>query len=598
MSIASLEKVTLFGLAGEKLELLQALQGLGCLHLIPLRPTPTEVDGAALPDARDARKALRFLTDVTDPRRQVRRDPAFDVQAFVTEVMELKQRLRDLEDRRDFLRARIAAVEPWGDLDFPPLEALAGQRLWFYRLPLGKLPALEDLAWPWAIVRRDHRFAYVVVIAEEEPPAGLLPVQRTHTGAVPLCGLRAELDDAEVELEEVAARRQALTRFIYLLSANIAEAENQWDLAAAERQTMDDAELVAVQGWAPEDSLEAIRDLAQDRHLACLVEAPLPDENPPTLIEQTDNMAAGADLSVFYQVPSYRSWDPSLLLFASFSVFFAMILADAGYGLLLFAMLLFFWRRLGRTASGKSYRLLGLSLTGSAIGYGMLIGSYFGMAPGDGSLLARLNVLRVGDFDTMMTVSIVIGALHIVLANGMTAWANRGRRVAVASLGWIAAILGGLLVWKAVPGSAFGSVGYGLIGLGLAAVLFFNSDRPVLRGTDHLWRFVDGLKGVLGAMGAFGDVLSYMRLFALGLASASLAQTFNALAADVHAALPGLGVLLAVLILAVGHVLNLGLSVMSGVVHGLRLNFIEFYKWGLPEEGTAFRKFAKKEVQP
>jgi V/A-type H+-transporting ATPase subunit I len=66
----------------------------------------------------------------------------------------------------------------------------------------------------------------------------------------------------------------------------------------------------------------------------------------------------------------------------------------------------------------------------------------------------------------------------------------------------------------------------------------------------------------------------------------------------VHTALPGLGVLLAVLILAVGHVLNLGLSVMSGVVHGLRLNFIEFYKWGLPVEGTAFRRFARKEVQP
>jgi V/A-type H+-transporting ATPase subunit I len=598
MSIARLKKVTLFGLAGEKRELLEALQELGCLHLIPLSPAPTEVDSAALPDARDARKALRFLTDVPDPRRQVRRDPAFDVQAFVREVLELKQTLRDLEDRRDFLRARIAAVEPWGDLDFAPLEALAGHRLWFYRLPLGKARALEDLAAPWAIVRRDHRFAYVVVIAQEEPPAGLLPVPRTHTGASPLRALRAELDDAEVELEEVAARRHALTRFIYLLSANIAEAENQSALAAAERQTLDDAALVAVQGWAPEDSLEAIRSLSLDRHLACLIEDPRPDESPPTLIEQTDTMAAGADLSVFYQVPSYRSWDPSLLLFASFSVFFAMILADAGYGLLLLAALLLFWRRLGRTASGRSYRLLGLSLTGSAIAYGMLIGSYFGMPPGDGSLLARLNVLRVDDFETMMTVSIFVGALHIVLANGMTAWVNRGRRIAFASLGWIAGIIGGLLVWKAAPGSAPGTFGYGLIALGLGAVLFFNSERPVVRVTDHLWRFADGLKGVLGAMGAFGDVLSYMRLFALGLAGASLAQTFNALAADVHTALPGLGVLLAVLILAVGHVLNLGLSVMSGVVHGLRLNFIEFYKWGLPEEGTAFRRFARKEVQP
>ncbi|NJO38954.1 MAG: V-type ATP synthase subunit I [Rhizobiales bacterium] len=421
---------------------------------------------------------------------------------------------------------------------------------------------------------------------------------RTHTGALPPRELRAELDNAEVELEELAARRHALTRFIYLLSANIAEAENLWALAVAERQTMDDTALVAVQGWAPEDSVEAIRNLSHGRCIACLIEDPRPDEDPPTLIQQTDDMSAGADLATFYQVPGYRSWDPSVLLFASFSTFFAMILADAGYGLLLLATVVLFWRRMGSTASGRSYRLLSLSLAGCSIAYGIVVGSYFGMPPSEGSLPAALNVLHVDDFETMMSVSIFIGALHIVLANAMAALANRGRRVAFASLGWIAAIVGGLLVWKATPGSTAGSLGYGLIALGLGAVLLFSSERPVLRATDHLWRFADGLKGVLGVMGAFGDVLSYMRLFALGLAGASLAQTFNALAAEVHTALPGMGVLLAILILSVGHVLNLGLSIMSGVVHGLRLNFIEFYKWGLPEEGAVFRKFARKEVQP
>ena len=122
--------------------------------------------------------------------------------------------------------------------------------------------------------------------------------------------------------------------------------------------------------------------------------------------------------------------------------------------------------------------------------------------------------------------------------------------------------------------------------------------KPARTAKDHLWRLVDGLQGLLGITGAFGDVLSYMRLFALGLASASLAITFNDLAAGVHQALPGIGLLAAILIVAVGHTLNLGLSLMSGVVHGLRLNFIEFYKWGLPEEGKSFRRFGRKEVQP
>jgi V/A-type H+-transporting ATPase subunit I len=91
-------------------------------------------------------------------------------------------------------------------------------------------------------------------------------------------------------------------------------------------------------------------------------------------------------------------------------------------------------------------------------------------------------------------------------------------------------------------------------------------------------------------------VLSYLRLFALGLASASLAVTFNDLATQAMGAGPGIGLLLALLILALGHVLNLVLAVVSGVVHGLRLNLIEFYNWGINEEGYPFNAFRKKET--
>jgi V/A-type H+-transporting ATPase subunit I len=95
--------------------------------------------------------------------------------------------------------------------------------------------------------------------------------------------------------------------------------------------------------------------------------------------------------------------------------------------------------------------------------------------------------------------------------------------------------------------------------------------------------------------GAFGDVLSYLRLFALGLASASLAAAFNDMAADVRAAIPGIGFLFALLILLLGHSLNFLLSLASGFIHGLRLNVIEFFKWGVQEEGNPYRPFERKE---
>ena len=145
-------------------------------------------------------------------------------------------------------------------------------------------------------------------------------------------------------------------------------------------------------------------------------------------------------------------------------------------------------------------------------------------------------------------------------------------------------------------GSWLSGFGAALLIGGLLAVFLFTSARPIrsLSIKNHALRVLEGLQGIAGLSGLFGDVLSYLRLFALGLASASLAVTFNGLATQVAAALPGVGVLFAIVIIVLGHSINLTLAVVSGFVHGLRLNFIEFFRWSVPEEGPAFRAFDRK----
>ena len=112
---------------------------------------------------------------------------------------------------------------------------------------------------------------------------------------------------------------------------------------------------------------------------------------------------------------------------------------------------------------------------------------------------------------------------------------------------------------------------------------------------DILMRFLEGLQGVTGITKIFGDILSYLRLFALGLAGASLSITFNNLAMQARE-IDGPGLLYSLLILLLGHSLNILLSLMSAVVHGLRLNVIEFFNWGLSDEGYPFKAFSKKEI--
>ena len=298
--------------------------------------------------------------------------------------------------------------------------------------------------------------------------------------------------------------------------------------------------------------------------------------------------------------------DPSIVAFGSFAIFFAMIIADAGYGLVLGVLTALLWLRMGRTAGGRRGRNVMAVIVASTILYGVLCGSYFGVAPPSESLLGRLRIIDAQSQELMMPLSILIGVVHLSIAHLAAAWANRGATTALASLGWVAVMIGATLAGIAAFGSTPESVSDGLTRLGavllisgLVAVFLFSSSRPLLSLNlkDHVLRVLDGLQGLTGLSGLFGDVLSYLRLFALGLSSAKLAETFNNLGAQAWDK-AGFGVIVAILIILFGHTLNLLLSIMSGVVHGLRLNCIEFFKWGLPGEGSLFNAFAKKERQP
>jgi V/A-type H+/Na+-transporting ATPase subunit I len=599
MSIVPLHKVTLFGLAAEKSAVLDQVQALGCLHLLSLVPTPKEPEKMPSGYPVDAYKALRYLNGVKEKRRSVRRYPNFDMQAIVAEVLCNQQRVRDAQDRSDALRERIEALRPWGNFVHIPSEQIGGMRLWFYVVPCDTCAELDDLTLPWQVVHKDNRFGYVVVISREEPPAGLLPVPRTHTGSLPLVEVIRQWEESQIDLEQLLSERQALTRWIHLIATHLSAAEDRAAQQHAATQTLDDADLFALQGWVPAPQLERLQALADERQLALLVEEPGEEERPPTLLDNPPDLAAGQDLVDFYQTPGYRSWDPSLVVFLSFTLFFSMILSDAGYAALLGFGVLAGWRAMGRSDTGRRLRILAATLCGSALVWGLIVGSYFGASPPAGSWLAAFKLVDINDFDTMMRLSVSIGVGHIALANGIMAWRNRGHNRAWVSLGWIAVVLGGLLLWLGSGAAAplLARIGWVLLGGGLLAVFLFGSERRVKGGLDLLWRVLEGLSALTNVTKIFGDVLSYLRLFALGLASASLALTFNDLAREVADAHPGMGLLFSLLILLVGHLLNILLSLMSGVVHGLRLNFIEFYNWGLSEEGYPFRAFAKKGVK-
>jgi V/A-type H+-transporting ATPase subunit I len=508
----------------------------------------------------------------------------------VEQARDLQRRIQTLQDEHDFLRRRIMDLGVWGDFAFPPLEDLKNLRLWFYTVPHNEMEEVESTDLAWEVVHRDNRFSYVVVVSEEEPQR--MPVPRTHTGNKSLSALEQRLEEVELELEDLQAERSSLTRWCYLLARSLYRLEDEAQLAEATRQTHDEGPLFALQAWAPGENVEELQAYAGKMRLALELENPGPGDTPPTLLRNQPTLAGGQDLVTFYMTPSYWYSDPSTIVFFSFALFFAMILGDVGYGSVLGLGLLLGWRRMGKSDLGQRLRVLFAVLISGTIGYGALVGSYFGMTPTEGTSPAALRILDLHDYSIMMRLSILIGVAHLVLANVVDAWRQRRSAGALAPIGWIAILVGAIVLWLGGgPSAAAGRTGLFAMGAGAIAVVLFTSVEEKMGK-----RLVKGALGLTRISGAFGDVLSYLRLFALGLATSSLAMAFNGLADQVGSAVRGFGILLALLILLIGHGLNFSLAIMSGFIHGLRLNFIEFFNWSIPEEGYPFRAFARKET--
>ena len=601
MSIVGLKRITVAGLAAEKRSILEELQRLGCMHLVSLKPPSDTPETSVTERPEECFQALKYLRASGRRRHQVPYAEDFDVDDIVAQVLDNKQMVREAIDRRDMLARRIKDREPWGEFEFGPPDELAGQKLWFYILPIGKRSALAALDLPWQIVHEDNLSAYVIVISPDEPPGGLLPVPRTRAGPHSLQSLGDQLEENEIALDGLYAERDNLTRWIYLLEQNMARAEDSAALNFADAQTIDDPNLFMLQGWVPDDRVARLRDFVDERGLAMIVEEPSSEDRPPTLLANPERVAGGADLVGFYQTPAYAAWDPSRIVFFSFALFFAMILGDAGYGFVLFALVMMYWKRMGKSDLGVRMRNMAAVVTGFSVIYGMLAGSYFGVAPTPDTLFAALHIIQFDDFDSMIRLSIIIGAAHVALANTMRALYQTNWRDRYVPLSWILVIAGSLFLWLFGYGDDASqiaqSLSIALMVAGAVGVLTFGAKRKVRSFRDGVLRLIGGLLSLTNATKVFGDVLSYLRLFALGLASASLAITFNQLANDVAAAAPGAGLLLKILILLLGHSLNLTLAIISGVVHGLRLNFIEFFNWGMDEEGYPFRPFHKKEAE-
>jgi V/A-type H+/Na+-transporting ATPase subunit I len=587
MTIAAFKKVTFLGLNQDKSKYLKALQELGCMK------STLNVASTTLLDK--IKSALRYLKESPEQGRPRLLTNNFNPDQVVKEVLENQWAFRECIDKHDLLVTRISDLSQWGHFILPPEEALDGMKLWFYKINLKEIELIPKDK-PIHEVYRDNRYVFIVWLAEQEPQSVPFTKDRVHTGAIALNTLKEHLEVINEQLEDLIDKRRNLTRYRYLLSREVAQFTDRTQLNKAHGQIMDHEEFCVIQGWIPQSQLTSVEVFCTENQLGMAIEEPLADELPPTLLESKPWLAGGQELVNFYQTPGYHSLDPSVMVLFSFSLFFAMILADGGYGMILALFTFLSWNYLGKYNVGSWLRPLLVVISIFSIVYGMLLGSYFGVEPKPGTVLAQLKIINIKDFKSMMELVLIVGCIHICIASGLRAWHAHILYERIQSVGVIILIIGAMLLSIALinHNEPVKQLSIVLLIISILMMMICASDIPITSPKTALIRVLKGLGAVAEIPSLFGDILSYLRLFALGLAGASLAITFNTMAQHIaHSS----GWVLGGLVLLLGQTMNFVLCLMSAVIHGLRLNYIEFFKWSIKEDGYRYQPFKKEEVK-
>ena len=409
--------------------------------------------------------------------------------------------------------------------------------------------------------------------------------------------IKAEID---VLNEKIKTSEDALKNYLGTVSEIKKYTISLKDSIAAEvvhASSLQHEDVFGVKGWIPVTCKEEFKEKLADFPVVLEICEATEEDTPPTLIQNPRWIQSILDVVRLYATPGFEEWDPSASVYFAFTVFFAMIVGDAGYGLFLFLLMQALRGKLQKSDAGsRVYRLM-TTLSLGCVVFGAMMGSWFAI---DSNLLPaflkKFHILCTEGKATdpkntsfMMNVAICAGVVHLTVARlvkfSMLIQVKnlKQKLTALAELGWM------IVMWSGIAILIFKQpIAMNGLYAGLGIVFLFSGTS-----TNPLVRIMEGLLGLLGISQNFADVLSYLRLFALGLASAVMGGIFNNLGLQVKDSIPIVGYVLMVLIIFMGHTINLVLALMSGFIHGLRLNFLEFYRYCFEGTGYDYRPLIK-----
>lgn len=606
-------------------------QHKGVIQFIPgaqtaINPIPKYIENIA--------HAIKFIKiyqteDIAHPED-------FELTAIVDDILRLHKKQEMLQEELIHIEDEIEKMRPFGEFsteDLNRFEMLSSKKILFFSSKRG-LKEHEGFPEELIYLTTDHDLDYFMYIGERYPEyAHLSEINFTE----PLSEWKKRREHWKLKIKEAEGKLRSYAPYLDFLRKSWVTQLNHVHLLQAKEGAIshiNDA-LFSIDGWVPEKRLKEVAEFSSSLGIHFEEVGVEKDEKKPTYMENKDAGKIGEDIVHIYDTPSPEDKDPSKWVLWAFVAFFAIIIADAGYGLVFLACALFIrfkWYKKGGEAMKRFIKLF-LMLSTASIIWGVLTCSYFSIDISPKNPLSKYSLLNylvekkalyhmekkddvyeewatqypsikeaqnpeeflhravkisgteaeyemIDEFkdDILMEFSLLIGILHLSLSF------LRNMRKNKAALGWVAFMIGGYLF---LPSMLNATTILNFTGLMTKPLAHMIGSQLLIGGvafavvTALIQHRLKGLTEVINSIQIFADVLSYLRLYALGLASMILASTFNSLGQDVGL-VPGFFITL------IGHTVNIVIGIMGGVIHGLRLNFLEWYHYSFEGGGKIF----------
>lgn len=644
MAVARAKRVFIVFHESLKDEVLSRLQDLGVLHLTPaleselssiVRPVDADVKnhekriqeiGSAISYMGRFSPSQGFLESMAGGKFELE-STQFDefitserLQNTVAEIRQIEQELSELDIKRTRLESEIHHFQPWEKLSvsIDELRETPNTILHAGSIPLSSLDMLRSMCaeasdeWVFEPVGSTGGRMYFILIHSRECPldgerilreTGFQPAvfpDETGTPREIVARLRDRIRTIEEHIHTLHERARALAEHRVGVMAAYEAATHSKERVEALAHAVATEKCMIIGGWCLDYSSESLQSSMADisKEIAVLTREPLEDETPPVELRNSPLVSPFQVVTNLYGFPRYAEIDPTPLLAPFFFASFGIAVGEGGYGVLLAVLSKLGLKFLRLGAGGR--RLLQLLFYCGIATFiaGILMGSFFAIDYSNlpefltpiGAFLGRIQLLNPLE-DSLLFLAIVlgIGFLQVwvgVLINAILRW-NKGERAS--------AIMhdGGWLVL--LPLTVF--LGRSIVGIPvlypwlLAAACIFISAGFASQGIGG--KIGAGIYALYGLTGFFGDILSYSRLFALGLATGVIATVVNILA-SMTKGIPVIGWIFMIILLIFGHVFNLAINALGAFIHTARLQFVEFFTKFFEGGGKNFKPFEKQ----